>query len=280
MCAKNSIESIFQEKLDLLHDEIVNFAVIVPLVGKTSAGKSRLLNTWLGTDILGIDTLPETTIATELRYGSPEKLILHDLHGNTEEKSVGHLKTLSKNTKDILFAELYLDNIKLKHRPSLVLVDMPGIGSSYENHTKAIINYVQRGHYYVLVMDVQHYSDADVLRFVRELTAYKQNFSAVVTKSGRKLPEQLTAIKNTVKELFQERTGNEVVVGSVECDPPPMIHDFEEILDSIWMKEASIFQSQFSPKMNGVLQDLQHYFQRLLSGDNLKVEEIDAKIAE
>ncbi|MGK5091737.1 dynamin family protein [Deltaproteobacteria bacterium TL4] len=237
------------------------------------------MNTWLEKEILGVDTLPETTIATELRYGMKEKLILHYLNEKVEERELGDLKTLSKNTKDILFAELYLNNIKLKHRPSLVLVDMPGIGSNYENHTKALVNYVQRGHYYVLVLDVQNYSDADVLNFIRELTSYKQNFSAIITKVARKSKDQLAGIKQIVQERCLQLTKNQVEVGLVECDTPD-IRDFEVHLGVIFSKEESIFQTQFAHPMEELFQGLQQYFNRLLAGDNLSGREVDEKIAE
>lgn len=69
-----SSEELVQLKADISRTEL-----LVPVIGGAfSAGKSSLLNTFLGEDILGVGLTPETELATEIRYGTdPHLLALH-----------------------------------------------------------------------------------------------------------------------------------------------------------------------------------------------------------
>ena len=53
----------------LIHN-IKQAELIVPVVGGFSAGKSTLINSFLGCDLLPTAITPETALATELRYST------------------------------------------------------------------------------------------------------------------------------------------------------------------------------------------------------------------
>lgn len=56
--------------------QLNNFTACVPLIGIFSAGKSSLLNLWLGQNILPVDQAPTTALATELHYGEQQSLVI------------------------------------------------------------------------------------------------------------------------------------------------------------------------------------------------------------
>ena len=58
--ADNGLENLTQ-RIELAE-------LIVPVVGGFSAGKSTLINSFLGSDLLPTAITPETALATELRY--------------------------------------------------------------------------------------------------------------------------------------------------------------------------------------------------------------------
>ena len=55
-----------------LAQRIEQAELIVPVVGGFSAGKSTLINSFLGSDLLPTAITPETALATELRYSSTD----------------------------------------------------------------------------------------------------------------------------------------------------------------------------------------------------------------
>ena len=76
--------------------EIENFKARILFVGGFSAGKSALINTFLGEDeILEENITPETAIATELDFGTDEKIIVIDKNGNQEITNFDNIKSYS-----------------------------------------------------------------------------------------------------------------------------------------------------------------------------------------
>ena len=56
----------FKTNLDKLELNIKNQELLVPIIGGFSSGKSSLINSFLGTNVLCVNITPETAIATEL----------------------------------------------------------------------------------------------------------------------------------------------------------------------------------------------------------------------
>lgn len=55
-----------------LLDLVENATLIVPVVGDFNAGKSTLLNKFMGKDILEVNIKPETAVPAELYYSEEE----------------------------------------------------------------------------------------------------------------------------------------------------------------------------------------------------------------
>lgn len=62
------------KELTELATSIENQELLVPVIGGFSSGKSSLINSFLGSNVLGVAITPQTAIATELRYSSEEKI--------------------------------------------------------------------------------------------------------------------------------------------------------------------------------------------------------------
>ena len=54
---------------------IKDIELLVPVVGGFSAGKSTLINNFLGEDYLPVGITPETSLATELRFSDEEYIL-------------------------------------------------------------------------------------------------------------------------------------------------------------------------------------------------------------
>ena len=73
----NNSESLkkAESEKDVLTNELEKDSFIkVPFVGDFNAGKSSLINSMLGADILPTNILPETAVSYELYYSANEKL--------------------------------------------------------------------------------------------------------------------------------------------------------------------------------------------------------------
>ncbi|OOF50133.1 dynamin family protein [Rodentibacter trehalosifermentans] len=86
------IKPIFNEEREILNDiaqlnnEIKMTVLVIPVIGSFSAGKSTLINSFLGKEYLFTDVRPETALAAELHYSNNEKLL--QLRIMTRKKSI------------------------------------------------------------------------------------------------------------------------------------------------------------------------------------------------
>lgn len=92
---------------------------------------------------------PETELATEpFLYSSEPYLLAIKPDGMQERLPIEALSSINRRSSEFSHLRLYLDSVELKAIAPLVLVDMPGFGSSLENHNKAITYYLPRGAFY------------------------------------------------------------------------------------------------------------------------------------
>lgn len=268
------VEKIFSEKLSQIENEMKTFKVVVPLIGKFSAGKSRLLNEYLEQDILGVDTLAKTALATELKFSENESLVLNYTDGTKEIKDISQIDSSEFNYDKIQYMELNLNNQKLKNRNEMILVDMPGINSNVENHTKAIMNYVGRGNHFVVVFDIKSSFDDKVYNFLKEITLYNQGFSVVITKYAKVMPKERDGIRDTVRSYLKKVKTDDVVIEMTDSDEKDVI-GFEKIINSIYERKDDIFKTAFSEKFIKLINDMIQYFERILDKSGMGNEEIE-----
>lgn len=120
----------------------------VPFVGDFSAGKSSLLNSFMGLNLLPTNISPETAVSYELYFSETEKL---EVWEHDKLKEIAVLEDISKlKVKPGDIVHVYLNNevIQRLNERGIVIVDMPGIDSGIEAHNDAILNYIQEGTFF------------------------------------------------------------------------------------------------------------------------------------
>lgn len=196
--------SIQPDEVTRLQNDIEHIELLVPVIGAFSAGKSSLLNAFLAEDVLGIGLTPETELATELRYSSDPHLLAIRLDGSTERLDVSALTTMKTRANEFTHLQLYLDNPRLKASPSLVLVDMPGFGSSLANHNKAIAYYLPRGVHFIVVTSVEDGNiTQSMLRQLDDLQTYERDFTFLLNKTNLRSDEQVQDVAELVDEQIR-----------------------------------------------------------------------------
>ena len=194
-----SVDELGQLKEDVRHTEL-----LIPVIGAFSAGKSSLINAFIGEDVLGVGLTPETELATELRYSSDPHLLALRPDGSSERLSVSALSTVKSRANEFTHVQLYLDNPQLKALPSLVLVDMPGFGSSLANHNKAIAYYLPRGVHFIVVTSVEDGNiTQSMLRQLDDLQTYGRDFTFLLNKINLRSGEQVQAVAELIDDQIR-----------------------------------------------------------------------------
>ena len=183
--------------------------LVVPVVGAFSAGKSTLINNLLGNEILPTDVRPETSLATELRYSNENYIVAVKDNGDTDRYNVDEIKTVAAKAKDYRFAQLFLNNNKLQEIEPLVLVDMPGFDSPLDLHNKAIMAYLDRGCYYIVLSSVEEGNITKSLeRRLDEINGLNRDFSFFLSKANLRPEDSINSLVAYYQNQLMDKYGN------------------------------------------------------------------------
>lgn len=194
----------FEKTLEL--KEVISEAkLLVPIIGAFSAGKSSLLNSFLGKEILLTGITPETAIATELYYSNNEKIEAVFSNDEIEIFEINELIKIKENAPNIKFLKIYVNSENLKKIEPFILVDMPGFESPYDEHNKAIFSYINKGAHYILLTSVEEGTlTRSMLRQINNIQEYGRDFSFFLSKANLRAASEVKEIATRIEEQIDE----------------------------------------------------------------------------
>ena len=205
----DSVAMIGQDAASLAKRISEDKYVKIPFVGDFASGKSSLLNSFLGRDILPTNILPETAVAYEIYFSENERLeLVADGNVKKTSSSLDDIKTFSVTPSDIV--RVYVNNADVKslNDKGVVLVDMPGIDSGIEAHNNAILNYIKEGTVFMLFNDAENGTlRSSTVSFINEIKQYGLSVHLFVSKADKKPADEIAQIKaqfeQTAKALIK-----------------------------------------------------------------------------
>lgn len=273
--SRYSFESLSKSLLEM-QNTVNNFKINAPLIGLFSAGKSSILNKYLNINLpVGIEA--KTAVACELVYDNDEYLEVISDKNESNRKSLEDLKDLT--IENCSFVRMHLNNNKLMNLKDITIVDMPGLDSGFEQHNKAIKNYISSNSYFIIIMDIENGTiKKSLLDFLKELDLYKLNFGFLLSKYEQKDESDIENIIKNTEDTILNHIGEKVFVGKVS----PLnsdIADFENILSN--MQTIDIAKNCLYSNLKLILEE---YFlkelNRKLKYDRFNTEEINKNIRE
>lgn len=174
------------------------------MIGGYSAGKSALLNKYIGKSILKENQGPETDIAAELHFSEKECIVANFLDGSRKQISSNE----DINIEEIRNLEYYIDSENIKSQCDYIMVDTPGFDSGIEKHNKALMQYVDHGTAFFLVVDCEKGTISEsTLRFVSEVTNYSADIAVIINKCDKRILEEVQEIKEHIEDLLIALSG-------------------------------------------------------------------------
>ena len=205
---KNSVntESMsLSEWITTLQSHISNTDLIVPVIGAFSAGKSSLLNLFLGKKYLSEGIAPETALATELHYNVSEYIEAVKENGSIEKFSINDGEILKERAPEFSFLRFYINAEKLKAIEPLVLVDMPGFESPLDSHNRAIFQYAQKGVYFIALQSIEDGNiTKTMLRKLEEIDRFERRFSFFISKTNLKPSSEIAKVQDYIQQQLHD----------------------------------------------------------------------------
>jgi len=255
-------------KLPELRQSVEHQELLVPVVGAFSSGKSTLINKIIGDNVLPTAITPETSLATELRYSTDQRIEAVKEDGGVVRFDISEIKKVTDAAGDFSFARLYFDSERVKELEPLVLVDMPGFDSPLDAHNKAIMAYVDRGSHYIVLASVQEGTvTKSLLRRIREINSLGRGLSFFLTKADLKPAGEVEELVEHFTEALQDNGDFAGGVAAISQTAPDAV---VKLLKSIDVD--GIFFDQY----RGAVQDISF---DLVSGINNKIKALNKDAA-
>ena len=144
------------KKLSVLKDRLMDERFHLAVLGQFKRGKSTLLNALISEPILPVSVIPLTSVPTFIHFGTlptirvkyNEKQRVEEFAGaSTSERTAFLLKYVTEggNPKNRLgVTEVEVVSPAPILSKGVVLIDTPGIGSTYRHNTQATMNFLQQ----------------------------------------------------------------------------------------------------------------------------------------
>ena len=213
--------------------EILNrdYCAHILVVGSFSAGKSALLNKYIGKSVLEESQAPETAFATELKFSENERLVAEYIDGSKiENLDFNALKSDADKISNLI---CYVNSENIKLHPDYIMVDTPGFDSGVERHNKALIKYIPQGNAYILVVDSDKGTLSEsTLNFLKEVNCYSNDIGIIINKCDKKIPTEVEKVKNHIKNMLLAHTGFDYPIITTSIHDLDILEKLNELVES------------------------------------------------
>ncbi|MGL2909182.1 dynamin family protein [Helicobacter pylori] len=247
--------------------------LVIPVVGNFSAGKSTLLNRFLGSNVLPTGITPETSLATELHYSANERI---EAFSNNDEKAESFelneqsFEVIKDNAAKYSYLKVYLNNEALKTALPLVFVDMPGFDSPVSSHTHAILEYLERGVHFVILTSVEEGNlTKRMVRELKNLLEFDKGLSFILSKTNLRTPSKVGEISRYIQDQIQDHLDLTTHLIYSNKDNNALLEiadkiDAEKLFSALYLKRLKFLNSQLQNSLKSVMEGFDYSKEKAL----------------
>ncbi|MFP6010821.1 dynamin family protein [Helicobacter pylori] len=245
--------------------------LVIPVVGNFSAGKSTLLNRFLGSSVLPTGITPETSLATELHYSANERI---EAFSSNDEKTESFelneqsFEAIKANATEYSYLKVYLNNEALKDSAPLVFVDMPGFDSPISSHTHA--KYLERGVHFVILASVEEGNlTKRMVRELKNLLEFDKGLSFILSKTNLRTSSQVGEISHYIQDQIQDHLDLTTRLIYSNKDNNALLEvadkiDAEKLFSALYLKRLKFLNSQLQNSLKSVIESFDYSKEKAL----------------
>ncbi len=247
--------------------------LVIPVVGNFSAGKSTLLNRFLGSSVLPTGITPETSLATELHYSTNERI---EAFSNNDEKTESFelneqsFEAIKDNATKYSYLKVYLNNEALKNSAPLVFVDMPGFDSPISSHTHAILEYLEKGVHFVILTSVEESNlTKRMVRELKNLLEFDKGLSFILSKTDLRTPSRVEEVSHYIEEQIQDHLDLTTHLIYSNKDNNALLEvadtiDAEKLFSALYLKRLKFLNSKLQNSLKSVIKSFDYSKEKAL----------------
>ncbi|NLY81669.1 MAG: hypothetical protein GX078_02655 [Clostridiales bacterium] len=237
-----------------LVDKLEDQSITVSVIGQFKRGKSTLVNTILGEELLPVGLIPVTSAVTIIKYG-PKGITVHFLNGVNKVIEFEELTDYISEENNP--NNIYCVSHVTIHTPSpfledgLVLVDTPGVGSIHKHNSTSAYAFVKESDAVVFMLSVDSPINEIEVEFLENAKDYAGKFYFAVNKidgiSDFELNSYLSYCESNIKKLMDI---DEVTLYPMSATENIGITELKDaIVDDIKSEMASILDESVRMKL-------------------------------
>lgn len=193
----------------------------VACVGQFKRGKSTLLNTLIGAQLLPTGVIPVTAVITIVRYGPAVRAIVHFDDGHEESVDRASLTDYiaeernSGNRKRVRVVEVYAPSELLSF--GMCFVDTPGLGSVFHQNsetTRAFLPHIDAA---IVVLGADPPISGDEAAIAQEIAKDAPQLLFVLNKADRMSDTDVKQAAVFTRNALHQRLGREVRLFTVSA---------------------------------------------------------------
>jgi predicted GTPase len=213
-----------EDRLREAEDRFAKEQLYVVVCGEFKQGKSSFINALLEEPgLCPVDILVTTSLVSTISYASEEKITVYlGEPGNAQPKEIDRNEIADyvseqRNRKNRQNARLLTVEIPNEHlRSGLLLVDTPGVGGVYAEHSSITYGFAPNADVVLFISDALRPLSQTELEFVARVSKHCRNLIFVVTKKD-KTPSLQQIVEDDRAKLSQvlKRPADQILITAV-----------------------------------------------------------------
>ncbi len=251
----NALSAEARKELALLRRKFEESRFHLVLLGQFKRGKTTLLNSLIGVDLLPMGVLPLTSMVTIVQHRSQPLVRVHFSSGAVGEVSTSQISDYvtergnPANKKAVAEVDVFYPAARLEG--GLCLVDTPGIGSIFEHNTQVAYQFVPRADAAIFVLSPEPPLSQAELEFLHHIRGYVEKVFFVLSKADQVSDAERDEVLEFAKKVIREQvpagelrffcvSARQALEGQMKRDPqalrasalPALLDSLDEFLAS------------------------------------------------
>ena len=203
---KESLET--DSKLLAVREQLISNSFNLVILGQFKRGKTTLINSLIGKEILPSSVVPLTSIVTILKFGEKVGCFIYMEDGSKKEVGIEELsdyvteKGNPKNVRGVRCARIEYPSSFLEQ--GMLLVDTPGVGSTFLHNTETTYNFLDHLDAALFLMSADipiSQAEKELLDTIKSST---QKIFFVLNKIDNLTTEEIKEISAFNKHILEE----------------------------------------------------------------------------